>query len=123
MKCEVCGADAAVHIAEADLAGVQVERHLCPACAQRMGLPVSAGLADAVSRLRGLAQFCRGNNRMTSPGELRQLGGVGEMPATPPGTPEFEEQVRFLESVANFMEQHGRHPTDEELPDPFYRRP
>jgi hypothetical protein len=120
MKCELCGADAAVHIAEVDVARTQVQRHLCWACAQRMGLPVSAELADAASRLRGMAQFMKANNRMPSPGELRQLGGAGEkMPATPPGTPEFEEQVRYLESVADFMEQHGRPPTDEEFPDPF----
>jgi hypothetical protein len=123
MKCEVCGADAAVHVAEVHVAGGQVERHLCSACALRMGLPVSAGMADAASRLRGLAQFIRANNRMPQPGELLQLGGAGDMAATPPGTPEFEEQVHYLELAADFMERHGRPPTDEELPDPFYRRP
>ena len=42
------------------------------------------------------------------------------MPATPPGTKEFEEQVNHFESLANFLELRGRFPTEEELPpDPF----
>ncbi len=88
-------------------------------CAQRMELPANAGITDAVHRLRRLLAFIKANNRMPSQEELTLLGGAGCMSLSAPGAKEFQEQVSYLEALANYLEQHGRTPTEEELPDPF----
>jgi hypothetical protein len=75
--------------------------------------------ADVVPRLRRLVAFIKGHNRMPSAAELAALGGAGDMSGVQPGTPAFGEQVHYLEALADFIELHGRLPTELELPDPF----
>ena len=57
---------------------------------------------------------------MPNASELEQLGGVGDMSSIDPGSSQFAEQVRFLETLADFIDKHGRFPREDELPpDPF----
>ena len=84
-----------------------------------MGLPASADITDAVHRVRKLLAFIKANNRMPTQEEFKLLRGAGGMSSPAPGAKEFQEQVSYLEALANFLERHGRPPTEEELPDPF----
>jgi hypothetical protein len=124
MKCEICGAEASVHVTdvyvtEAHSDNTRGERQLCLTCAQQVGLPVSTDFTHYAQKIRKLAAFIKTNNRMPSTEELRLFGGAGTMPLSEPGTSDFQEQLNYLESQANFLEQHKRFPTEEELPDPF----
>lgn len=119
MKCESCEAEATVHITEVFGDALVAERHLCVTCAQQMGLPASAGITDAVHRIRKLSAFIKANNRMPSQEEFKLLGGAGGMSSSAPGAKGLQKHVSYLEALASFLERHGRPPTEEELPDPF----
>lgn len=122
MKCDVCGEQATVHIRELQDDGSSLVRQLCREHAIEAGLPVPTDAQSAiamVSRLRTLASFIRTNDRMPRPDEIPQLGAFGDLTGTLPGTAIFERQVTYLEECATFIENNGRYPTDQEMPDPF----
>ena len=123
MDCDVCGASATVHVTELDAdTGEKTGRHLCEVHAQEAGYAVPSG-AEAVMQLvpqiRKLTAFIKANKRMPSPAELEQLGGFGHISSAKPGTKEFNNQLAYFEALADFIEAHGRPPTENELPDPF----
>jgi hypothetical protein len=120
MKCDLCNAEASVEITNRFLDDDHsTSQNLCIGCANQMGLNIDTAIAEKVQKVRNLLGFIHANNRMPSPNELRLLGGAGNMSSAVPGSKEYQEQVRYLEMSLDFMEQHQRWPTEEELPDPF----
>jgi hypothetical protein len=122
MKCEICGEDATVHVTEVHDDRDPVQRRLCDRHALEAGLPMPTAEQSAtemVAKLRSLATFIRTNNRMSRPDEMAQQGAAGDLTETLPGTADFDRQVTYLEDFATFIEQNGRPPTDQEMPDPF----
>lgn len=121
MRCDVCGAEAAVCVTELEItSGQKATRQLCAAHAQELGYAaLPSDHRDLVWRLRRLVAFIRTHNRMPSGVELASLGGAGDLSGTRPGTPAFAAQLAYLEALADFIEREGRMPTDEELPDPL----
>ena len=122
MKCEICGAETTIHTTELQDDGRSVERHLCREHAVKAGLPVPTETQSAVAlvpKLRSLVAFIRTNSRMPTRDEMAQFNAVGDLSEAEPGTPEFDQQVAYLEDFASFIETNGRYPTEQELPDPF----
>ena len=122
MKCKICGADTTVHITELPTDGTSVERHLCEIHAREAGMAIPSTEQSAlamVPKLRSLATFIRSNNRMPTPDEMQQFKAVGDLMQTLPSTSDFDRQLNFFDRFADFIEENGRCPTEQEMPDPF----
>jgi hypothetical protein len=120
MKCDLCDAEASVSATDCFLDDDHhISQNLCIGCANQRGMNIDTSIAEKVQKIRNLVEFIHANNRMPSPNELRLLGGAGNMSSTAPGTKEYLEQVHYLEMSLDFIEQHKRWPTEQELPDPF----
>jgi hypothetical protein len=124
MKCELCGTAAECHVTNVDTSDPEgdryTEQHLCLACAHKLvpnyPIPVPKHL---VPQLRELVAFIKCKNRMPTAAELPVWGGAGDLPGPEPGTKAFADQVAYLETLAGFIEQHDRFPSEGELPDPW----